>query len=504
MFIPPQLRRLPRENRKQNGFSRMKPTRLLIILVIAFFIFFMLGGFGSLAGNRSKMEGRAGQSGLPSPSEQGESDAVPQGEMDEQDDPDLPSKFRGKIDKEAYLRARDEFIGLKRGIETGYPFDPMARGRAIQQMERQEKGRLIESMINGSLTPPITTDAAWTPLGPAPLPNGGGSIPVSGRVTTVVVDPTNPNKVYLGAAQGGVWRSLDGGATWVSIFDGAQSLAIGALALAPSDPTKLYVGTGEFNACGDCFFGAGLYRIDTVNTTPTLVGPINPPMTQGNLVYNIFNGRSISKIIVHPTDPATIFVATARGVGGSGANSFSTVPPMATRGVYRSTNATSAAGSITFQKLVVNNIDNCFDNPCTGNNDISDMVMEPGNPNNILVGLLGIAGTNSGVYRTANALSATPTFTHTLSLPVGARTSLAINNVASVITVYAASSETPSPTPAGCSASDSGLVYKSIDGGATWGAALAGGRGFCRGQCFYDMPIAADPTNPSVVHVGGQ
>src|SRR6266852_3061386 len=341
----------------------MKPTRLLIILVIAFFVFLMLGGFGSLASNGSKMEGRTAQSGLLSPkSEQGESSVVPQGEMDEQDDPDLPSKFHGKIDKEAYLRARDEFVALKRGMEPDRPFDPLARGRAIQQMERQEKGRLIESMINGSLTPPVTTDAAWTPLGPSPLPNGGGSIPVSGRVTTVVVDPTNPNKVYLGAAQGGVWRSLDGGATWAAIFDSAQSLAIGALALAP-DHTTLYVGTGEFNGCADCFFGAGLYRIDNADTSATLVGPINPSQTIGNLTYNIFNGRSISKILVHPTDPATIFVATARGVGGSGANTFSTVPPMATRGVYRSTNATSAAGSITFQKLVVNNTDNCFDSP---------------------------------------------------------------------------------------------------------------------------------------------
>ena len=333
-------------------------------------------------------------------------------------------------------------------MEPDRPFDPMARGRAISQMERQEKGRLIESMINGSLTPPITTDAAWTPLGPSPLPNGGGTIAVSGRVTTVVVDPTNSNKVYLGTAQGGVWRSLDGGATWVSIFDSAQSLAIGALALA-SDHTTLYVGTGEFNACGDCFFGAGLYRIDTVDTTPSLVGPINPSQTIGNLTYNIFTGRSISKILVDPTNPATIFVATARGVGGSGANTFSTVPPMGTRGVYRSTNATSAAGSITFQKLVVST-DNSFDSPQTGNVDISDMVMEPGNPDHILVGVLGINGSSSGVYQTTNALT-TASFTQALALPLlggaGIRVQLAINKVGSTVTAYAATSETPTNTP---------------------------------------------------------
>src|SRR5258707_1927711 len=490
--------------------SEMNPQRPLIILVVAFFIFFMLGGFGSLA-NKGSNAG-APQSGPQAPvREQDKAQAPSQGVTDEQDDPDLPSKFRGKIDKEAYLRARDEFIALKRGMETGRPFDPMARGRAISQMERQEKGRLIESMVNGSLTPPVTTDAAWIALGPAPLPNGGGTIPVSGRVTTVVVDPTNPNKVYLGAAQGGVWRSLDGGATWVAIFDSAQSLAIGALALA-SDHTTLYVGTGEFNGCGDCFFGAGLYRIDNADTSATLVGPINPSQTIGNLTYNIFNGRSISKILVHPTDPATIFVATARGVGGSGANSLSNqFPPLATRGVYRSTNATSAAGSVTFQKLVVNNTDNCFDIPCTGNNDIHDMVMEPGNPNNILVGLMGFTGTSSGIYRTINGLAPTPSFSQTLALPLvsgaGVRVELAINKVGSTVTVYAATSETPTVTPS-CSGTVSdpfaGAIRKSTDGGATWSGQLAGGQGFCRDQCFYDMPIAVDPTNANLVYIGGQ
>ncbi len=483
----------------------MKPQRLLIILVVALFVFLMLGGFGSLARNGSNA-GTSQWGPRVSMPEQDESSAAPQGEMDEQDDPDLPAKFRGKIDKEAYLRARDEYIGLKRGMERDRPFDPTARGRAIQQMERQEKGRLIESMINGSLTPPITTDAAWTALGPAPLPNGGGTIAVSGRVTAVVVDPTNPNKVYLGAAQGGVWRSLDGGATWVAIFDSAQSMAIGALALAPSDPTKLYVGTGEFNGCGDCFFGVGLYRIDTVDTAPSLVGPINPSTTIGNLTYNIFTGRGITKILVDPSNPATIFVATGRGIGGSGANSLSnTFPPLGTRGLYRSTNATSAAaGSVTFQKLVVST-DASVDSPGTGNLDTTDVVMEPGVPSNLLVGVIGQSGTNGGIYRTINALAGTPTFTQVLPLTTGVRISLAINKVGSVVTAYAGTSETPTSTP-GCTTTNSGAVRKVVDpfGSGTWSGQLTGGGGYCAGQCFYDMPIAVSPTDANLVYVGGQ
>src|SRR5262249_12992727 len=162
---------------------------------------------------------------------------------------------------------------------------------------------------------------------------------------------------YIGTAQGGVWRSTNGGTTWAAIFDTAQSLSIGALAMPPSDHTKLYVGTGEANNSCDSFFGVGLYRIDSVNTSPVLVGPIKPAVTSGvttTLTYNAFTGRGITQIVVHPTDPATIFVSTARGVGGVGCNAFTNVvPTFAMRGVFRSTNATAAAGSVSFQKLIV-------------------------------------------------------------------------------------------------------------------------------------------------------
>src|SRR6185436_3677959 len=207
------------------------------------------------------------------------------------------------------------------------------------------------SIINGDISP--AAGGAWTPIGPLTLPNGVGSStgPTSGRVTSIAVDPTNANKVYVGTAQGGVWRSLDGGTTWVSIFDNAQTQAIGALAVAPSSPTTLFVGTGEFNSCGDCFFGVGLYRVDNADTAATLVGPINPQQTIGNLTYNVFNGRGITRILVHPTDANTIWVSTGRGVGGSGANPIGAIPTLAPRGVFRSTNALSS--SPTFQKLVV-------------------------------------------------------------------------------------------------------------------------------------------------------
>src|SRR6266850_5532458 len=89
---------------------------------------------------------------------------------------------------------------------------------------------------------------SWVELGPNPIPNGQTSpvTSVSGRVTAIEIDPADPNKFYVGTATGGVYRSLDGGATWTAIFDGADSLAIGALALDAANG-RLYVGTGEPN-----------------------------------------------------------------------------------------------------------------------------------------------------------------------------------------------------------------------------------------------------------------
>jgi Calx-beta domain len=479
----------------------MKRKTLATLLVLVFLAVLVIWSLESSAANNA---GRLVASGPET-----EANQIFANEDQEEQGADVDAdlgKHAGRIDREEYLRARDEYIARKRGIEPGRPFNPELRSEAIDQMERQEKGRRLESLVNGSgLTP--ASGGAWTALGPAPLPNGVGSNPSTGRVTSIAVDPTNSSKVYLGTAQGGVWRSLNGGSTWEAIFDNADSLAIGALAVAPSNPTILYVGTGEFNSCGDCFFGAGLYRIDNVDTTPSLLGPINPQQTIGNLTYKIFNGRSITRILVHPSDAATIFVSTARGVGGSGANALGSIPTLAPRGVFRSTNATSA--SPTFQKLVVNN-DASVDSPGTGNADICDMAMEPGNPDNILVAAIGLT-IGSGIYRSTNATSPSPTFSNQLTVTnsagspvIGARINLAINKAGSTVTVYAATSEPPTVTTGCTSSSNTGAIRKSIDGGASWSGQLTGGGGFCSGQCFYDMPIAVDPNNANLVYIGGQ
>ncbi|MGA9998137.1 MAG: carboxypeptidase regulatory-like domain-containing protein, partial [Pyrinomonadaceae bacterium] len=427
-------------------------------------------------------------------------------DVDAECNADMPSKrFRGGISEDEYLRLRDEYIASLRGLDVDHPMAVgNKRSEALNLMAEQQEEMRAAARKEGANAP--LAFANWTEIGPTTLPNGqyqGGLIgPVNGRVTAVVVDPTNSNKVYLGTAQGGVWRSTDGGSTWTAIFDTAQNLAIGSIALAPSDPTILYVGTGEPNNSADSFFGVGVYRINSVDTTPVLNGPINPSITTGTttaLTYNCFNGRAISKILVNPTDPATIYVSTAAGVSGAGGNALSnTIPPLALRGVFRSTNATAAAGSVTFTKLIVNT-DGSLDAPGTGNTSIFDMVLDPANANNLLV---STSGTTTGgvIMRSTNAVAATPTFTQVLFPGFnGLVMKLTINSGG---TAYVSSNE-PSANATCSAAGNAGRVRKSTDAGVTWSTPLAAAEGYCGGQCVYDNPVAVDPTDGNTVYLAG-
>ncbi len=151
------------------------------------------------------------------------------------DDPDLPAKrfMRKGIDKEEYLRLRDEYIASLRGLDPAHPLNPELRVEALNQKESQQAEMARAAQSSKGNIQPLLSGTTWTEIGPRPVPNGQtqqfpATAAVTGRSTMIVVDPTNSNKVYLGTAQGGVWRSLDGGTTWTAIFDTAQSLSVGA------------------------------------------------------------------------------------------------------------------------------------------------------------------------------------------------------------------------------------------------------------------------------------
>ena len=374
------------------------------------------------------------------------------------------------------MTKREEFINQLRGIEDDKPFDPQLRIKAVRKLEKQESAlaKLPDSPEKDAVT------AGWTEIGPFPIPNGqvqsGAQLPVSGRTIAIAVHPTNPNIVYVGTAQGGLYRSTDGGATWTPLLDNALSLAIGAIAIAPSQPDTIYVGTGEPNFSNDSFFGVGVYRIDNASTgAPTLSAALGTAQ---------FSGRAIGEIIVDPNNPATIFVASTSGVGGIGPAAPAGLP---NRGLYRSTDATSIAPTFTQVAFPFGN----------QNLSVRDIAIDPSNANILVANVIANGG---GVLRTANALAAVPTFTQVLTF-TGNSTSNLTAEFASIhpagdanATFYAAAGNNTAGT-------GNGRVLKSTDGGVTFNQINA--VAFCTGQCFYNIAIDVDPTNVNNVYIGG-
>ncbi len=384
------------------------------------------------------------------------------------EEPDLPARFgkeKDSIDKEEYLSMRNEHLDMLRGFDTARPD---SRERSIRETEAAEQA-LAERGGEGQ-----ALGAAWRPLGPAPIPINA-NVSWSGRTSAIAVHPTDPDLVYVGTAQGGLYRSFNGGTTWTPLLDNGMSLAIGAVAIAPSDPSTIYVGTGESTLCGSgCYIGVGVYRIDNADSEPVITGPLNRDGS-GN---DVFSGRAISEVLVHPTDANTIFVSTTSGIAGIGSSVQGLNLP--NRGVFRSTNADSPNATFTSLPLGISE------------RSVTDIVMEPGNPNHLWAGVLGDTATaGGGVYYTENALDPTPTFTQTLSTALTgnqSRVELAANKVGDTTTVIAASGQ------------GTGTVYRSINGAAF---TMLVDNNFCNPQCFYDIAVAMDPGDANRVYLGG-
>ena len=370
------------------------------------------------------------------------------------------------MDKGEFLENRFKQIGQYRGIDGRTPYDPQVRMRAVQSLNFEASRG--------------TPGPAWVPVGPAPIPNGqttGPSTPVSGRTIAIAIHPTNPDVVYVGTANGGLYRSINGGLNWTPLMDQSESLAIGSLAIAPSQPDTLYVGTGEQSFSADSFFGVGIYRIDDASTLlPIVSGPFN--RNTGNA--DVISGRSVSSIQVHPTNPDVIFIGTASGVAGIGGAS---PPSLPSRGVYRSSNATS--NSPIFEKLSGLAADS--------NASVRDIVIDPANPN-LLVANLIAAGGVGGIYVSADALAVAPTFIQRVVFNSGSTSELtaefALHNGAG-----------PNPTIYAAVGNLGGRVLVSTDGGTVWTQQVD--NNFCTPQCFYDIAIAVDPVDASRVYLGG-
>ena len=278
-----------------------------------------------------------------------------------------------------------------------------------------------------------------------------------GRVLAVAGVPGQPQHFYFGAVNGGVWETLDAGRTWQPIFDGQPIGSIGALAVAPSDPKVIYVGSGEADMRSDIAQGDGMYKSIDAGKSWTKIG--------------LADSRQIGRILVDPRDANTVFVAA---LGHPYA-------PNAERGVFRSRD-----GGANWQKVL-------------GQDDATgaiDLAFDPVNPQVLYAALWQTrrtpwniyppaSGPGSGLYKSVDGGS-TWTQVRGNGFPqhVG-RIGIAVaQSVPS--RVYALVD------------GDNGGLYRSDDAGAHWRKSSGDVRIWQRG--WYFGRIAVDPKNADRVY----
>lgn len=174
-----------------------------------------------------------------------------------------------------------------------------------------------ESLIlegDGVDIPPDAPVPTWFNIGPAPVLNavtlGTNTSNITGRVTGIVVDPTDANTMWISTAGGGAFITTDGGKNWKPVFDhvNGKPIYVGAIAVAPSDRDVLYLGTGEANGTSDSFYGSGVYKSTDGGRTWTL---LTGDFAQTDPNDNPLDGRAVSKIVVDPTDADRMFAAVS-------------------------------------------------------------------------------------------------------------------------------------------------------------------------------------------------
>jgi len=197
-----------------------------------------------------------------------------------------------------------------------------------------------------------------------------GPAGMSGRIAAIEAVESDPNILFVGAATGGLWKSLNGGQTWESLFDEERVLGIGSVAVFQPSPDIVWVGTGEGNPRNSAGVGAGIYKSMDGGRSWTLLG--------------LEQSERIHRIVLHPTDPDVAY-AGVMGPAWSGGEE---------RGVFRTTD-----GGATWDRVL-------FMNRRTG---ISDLIMDPSNPNKLFAGMwefrrwpwyFDSGGPGSGLYVT--------------------------------------------------------------------------------------------------------
>jgi len=222
---------------------------------------------------------------------------------------------------------------------------------------------LLATKSSAQIEPRMYSEMRWRMIGPHR----------ASRTKAAAGIPDQPNVFYIGAVNGGVWKTTDYGRTWNPIFDDQPTGSIGAIALAPSNPNIVYVGSGEGLQRPDLSIGDGIYKSTDAGKTWTHLG--------------LRDGQQIPQIVVDPKDPNRLFVAVLGHPYG----------PNAERGLFRSTD-----GGQSFQKVLYKD----------ENTGAIDVVLDPVDPKIVYCAMWearqgpwengAFAGPGSGLFKSAD------------------------------------------------------------------------------------------------------
>ncbi|MFH2001022.1 MAG: hypothetical protein ABIK28_15175, partial [Planctomycetota bacterium] len=335
--------------------------------------------------------------------------------------------------------------------ERAYPHGhiPLEQWRAAKQQAATLK---TEAAARNSSMP-------WEPRGPTNI---------GGRITDLAVHPTNENLVYAGAAEGGVLRSTNGGQRWTPLFDDQPALAIGALAIDPSDPDVIYAGTGEVNPGGGsvAYGGAGLFRSLDQGDTWSCIG--------------LEDTGAIGRIRIDPNDPDRIFVAAMGHLWESGTD----------RGVYR----TIDGGDTWEQVFYINDTTGCV-----------DLIMRPDDPDTVFAAMwqrlrqpeyYSYGGPSCAVWRTTNGGDSWTQVSGGLPAPGAQSGRIGLSLCAAQPNVMHA-----------IYADKTGYfdgLYRSVNGGTTWTRTSDGSLSYVFSSYgWWFGNVRTHPVNPDVIFVLG-
>ncbi|MGB6489659.1 MAG: hypothetical protein WBE91_22545 [Steroidobacteraceae bacterium] len=322
--------------------------------------------------------------------------------------------------------------------------------------------RLLAAMAAALILAALTAAAAAPAPGPdAKLKWRSVGPYIGGRVVAIAGVPSQRDLFYIGGVDGGVWKSTNYGVSWTNITDHTlpgSSDSIGAIAVAPSDPKVIYIGTGESDIRGDVITGDGVYRSDDAGKHWHAAG--------------LADTHTISAIVIDPHNPEVVYASSMGHV-------FTSNPE---RGVFKSTD-----GGKTWSKIF-------YLDDRTG---VIDLVMDPSNPQVLYASMwqayrtpwaLYDGGPGSGLYKSSDGGAHWTEISRHAGFAQGVLGRIGV----------AVTAGNPQVVYAIAQAKHGG-VFRSEDGGGSWHRVNSNWS--LRQRAFYYMSIYSDPTNADVVYV---